>query len=243
MAKKILFFSFKGGVGVTTFCAGLGAALASRGERVLLADGDFRCGAALTVCGCDGMQVYTAADAERGACRAKQTLLQHPKERNLFILPMLGSKDGASAASLIGEVEQLFDYVLCDRTAAEICDDAAVITEPYAPSVKSADAALAYLKDGGFSSVGLVVNKMNGGLVFDGESLTPQEIASLLRAKLRAAIPEDLSLPLGKHKKSTAAAFAAAADNFAGKTDKIYSVIKPYYGVNGFLKRKMRSGL
>ena len=51
MAKKIYLTSFKGGTGVTTCCVGLGRALASLGERVLVVDGDIRCGSATIVGG------------------------------------------------------------------------------------------------------------------------------------------------------------------------------------------------
>ncbi len=243
MAKKILFISFKGGVGVTTFCYGLAAALAERGERTLIVDGDDRCGALLTISGCDGLQVYTLADVEKSACRSKQAILQHPRDRNVYIMPSLGCMDRSTADRAVNDVEQLFDFVLCDNIAGSVCPEAAVICEPYAPSIKSADYALNYLKDKNLSEVGLVVNKMNGGLVFDGDVMTPQEIASLLHVRLRAAIPEDLSLPLGKIKKPTREAFAAAADNFSGKNAAISNLIKPYYGVNGYFKRKMRNGL
>lgn len=243
MARKILFTSFKGGTGVTTFCYGLASALARRGERTLIVDGDDRCATLLTICGCDNMHVYTLADAEKGACRPKQAILQHPTERNLYIMPSLGIKDRASADRAVAAVEQLFDFVLCDGIAGGNCTEAAVVSEPYAPSIKCADYAINYLKDKKVPDVGLVVNKMNGGMVFDGDVLTPQEIASLLHVKLRAAIPEDLGLPTGKIKKLTRDAFAAAADNFSGKNAVVSNLIKPYYGVNGYFKRKMRNGL
>ncbi len=243
MAKKLLFFSFKGGVGVSTFCVRLGLALANMGERVLYVDGDSQSASGLSICGCDGLQVYTLADYEKCACRAKQVYVQHPTDRNFYVMPSLGCRDRNCAAKAISEVESLYDYVLCDSIAGDICDDAAVVTEPYTVSLRSADSALSYLKDKKFTSAALVVNKMNGGLVFDGEILTPQEISAYLHAKLRAVIPEDLSLCLGKIRKDTLKAFAYAAENFSGKSDKIHNVIKPYYGVNGYFKRKMRAQL
>lgn len=243
MAKKILFTSFKGGAGVSTFCFGLALALAKRGERTLIVDGDDKCGSLLTICGCDDMQVYTLADFEKGACRAKQALIQHKNERNLYVMPSLGCKDRIVAERAVADVEKLFDFVLCDDIAESRCTEAAVVCEPYAPSIKCADYSLNLLRDKKVSDIGLVVNKLNGGLVFDGEALPPQEIASLLHVKLRAAIPEDLGLPVGKIKKQTIEAFAAAAENFSGKSAVISNLIKPYYGVNGYFKRKMRNGL
>ncbi len=243
MAKKILFTSFKGGAGVTTFCFGVASALAARGERTLIVDGDDRCATLLTMCGCDDMHGYTLADVEKGTCRAKQAILQHPKERNIYIMPSLGLKNRAIAERAVASVEQLFDYVLCDEIAGSCCGEAAVVCEPYTPSIKCADYAINFLNDKKVSDVGLVVNKLNGGMVFDGDVLTPQEIASLLHVKLRAAIPEDLGLPIGKIKKQTREAFAAAAENFSGKSAVVSNLIRPYYGVNGYFKRKMRNGL
>lgn len=243
LAKKILFISFKGGVGVSTFCYGLARTLAERGERTLIVDGDDRCASLLTICGCDNAQVYTLADVERGACRPKQAILQHPKERNLYIMPSLGCKNRTVADRAVKEVENLFDFVLCDEIAGSCCREAAVVCEPYAPSLKCADYTLNYLNDQKVSDIGLVVNKMNGGMVFDGDVLTPQEIASLLHVRLRAAIPEDLGLQIGKIKKTTKDAFAAAADNFSGRKAVVSNLIKPYYGINGYFRRKMRNGL
>ena len=40
MARKIYFYSLKGGVGATTCAVGVGMALARAGERALILDGD-----------------------------------------------------------------------------------------------------------------------------------------------------------------------------------------------------------
>ena len=59
MAVKIYVTSFKGGTGVTSFCIGLGLALAELGERTLIIDGDNLSGGALLAGGISNMQVYT----------------------------------------------------------------------------------------------------------------------------------------------------------------------------------------
>lgn len=243
MAKKIYMTSFKGGTGVTTCCVGLGLALAEAGERTLIADGDVYCAGALQVGGLANMQTYTLEDYSKGACRAKQTLIPHPKTGNLTFLSALGLKDMKAAARALDELDGLFDYVLSDKLAPESCDAAVIVTEPYPPSVRSADCCRAYLADGGFKDVLLFVNKLNGGLILNGEAMTAQEIASLLRLPLKAVIPEDLALPTGKWKKSTLKAFKAAADCVTGRRDAAFNVLAPYFGVNGFIKRKVRERL
>lgn len=240
MAKKIYFTSFKGGTGVTTCCIGLGIALARSGERTLIADGDVYSANAMTVAGCANMQVYTLADYERGACRAKQALIGHPEVSNLSIMPSLNLKDRDAARRAINEVDGLFDYILCDKIAQTACDEAIIVTEPYPPAIKSADSCRSALADSGMK-VSLIVNKLCGGQIINGETMTAQEIAALLRLELRAVIPEDLTLPAGKCKNGTKKAFAIAAGCIAGKREGICNVMKSYFGPSGYIKRKMRA--
>lgn len=240
MARKIYMTSFKGGTGVTTCCIGLGFALAKTGERVLIADGDVLCGGALLTGGCTNMQVYTLADYERSACRAKQTVITHPKRENLSFMASVGLKDKNSAGKAIDEVDGLFDWILCDKLAPEKCDGALIVCEPYAASIKSADVCRSRLNDGGIKDVGLIVNKLNGGQILSGEVMTAQEIAALLRLPLKAVIPEDLLLPLGKIKKRTEKAFSIAADCVTGKKEAVCNVLTSYFGPGGYFKRKVR---
>ena len=240
MPNVIQVQSARGGAGATTCAFYLGCALSECGERTLIVDGDADCADGLTVSGMNGLNVYTLADAEKGACRVKQAVLQHGKQLNLFILPTLGCNNGEFITQAATESAALFDYVLCDNAAAGACDKAVVITEPYLSSIKSADKKIARLKDGGIRNIGVIVNKVNGGLVFDGEIMTPQEIASVLRCELWGVIPEDLTLPIGKINRTTLKSFALTADKIRGKSEKIYGVIKPYAGLGGTIKRRLR---
>lgn len=240
MAEKIYFTSLKGGTGVTTCCVKLGLALAAAGERTLIVDGDYRSSGALLAGNCAEYAVYTVADYEKGACRAKQTLIPLPDAENLCFMPTFGRKNPASVLRAVADVEGLFDCVLLDKTAREIADGAVIVTEPYVLSVKSADCCRAELMDGGIKKIRLFVNKMNGGQLLNGEIMSAQEIAGLLRLPLCAVIPEDLSLTSGKMKKSTAKAFKLAAAHILGKSDEVCNVLGQYRGLDGYIKRKMR---
>lgn len=243
MAKKIYFTNFKGGAGVTTCCTGLGIALAEAGERTLIVDGDVISGCGIQIGGCANMQTYTLADFENGACRAKQTLISHPKIINLSYVASLGLKKAESAERAVDELDGLFDYIILDKIALNKCDGAIIVTEPFTPSIKAADASKSYLSDGGIKNIGLFVNKLNGGQILNGEIMTAHEIAALLRLPLKAVIPEDLSLPLGKWKKSTMKVFKVAADTIMGRKELILNVMKDYFGLNGYIKRKVRERL
>lgn len=206
----------------------------------MIVDGDTESGGALIVGGCMNMQVYTLADYEKGACRAKQTILSHPKSGNLCFMPSIGLKNRDAALQAVTDVEGLFDFVLLDKIAAGRADCAVIVTEPFVASVKSADCCRSQLSDSGISEITLIVNKINGGQIINGEVMTAQEIASVLHLPLKAVIPEDLSLPAGKWRQNTLKAFKIAADNFSGRRDSVCNVLKSFAGVNGYIKRKMR---
>lgn len=241
MANKIAFLSFKGGTGVTTCCVNIGLALAKAGERTLVVDGDVKFGGALTASGLSNMQVYTLADYEKGACRAKQTLVAHPECRNLMIMPSIGLKDKTAAEKAIADVEGLFDYILTDKAALPACDCALIVCEPYPASIKSADGCRSYIFDSGIKDAGLIVNRLNGGLVMSGDIMTAQEIATLLHLPLKAVIPEDLTINLGGMRPQTEKAFSLAADAISGKREGVCNVLRRYLGVGGYIKRKMRA--
>lgn len=240
MAEVIHIAGAKGGVGATTCALGLGAALSAAGERTLVIDCDVQCASGLESCGLQGLSVYTLADAEEGACRVKQAVLQHPSFPNLYVLPSLDLKNMSFIDRAIEECEPLFDYVLCDGAGKGACRRAILVCDPYPCSVTAARKRGALLKDEGFKDVQLIVNKVNGGMVFDGTVLTPQELSSVVRVPLCGVIPEDLCLPAGKTLPRTQKAFAATAEFISGKSKKIFGVVKPYSGLKGIIKRKLR---
>lgn len=241
MADRLYMTGARGGAGCTTCAVNLGIALSDDGERTLIVDGDAACANVLELCGLQNLSVYTLADAEKGACRIKQVILQHPKHGNLFILPTLDCNNQEFIRSAVEESANLFDRVICDNTAIGACRRAIVVTEPYPFRLSGARLATSALTDGGFKDVGIIVNKVNGGLVYDGAILTPQEIASFARVPLIGVIPEDLTLPLGKIRNDTKKAFALTAKVIEGKSDKVHKVMKSYAGPAGYFKRRMRA--
>lgn len=240
MAKKIYFASAGGGAGATTCAVGVGLALSDAGERVLIVDGDARYPAALNIAGCAGLQVYSLEEARRGACRARQTIVEHPRSPNLYIMPCAGCAERKYPAAAVKEVESAFDYVLCDRVARDACTQAAVVCQPYPLSLKGADICLNELHDDAIADVGVIVNKVNGGLIYDGKIMTPKDIAELLHIPLWGVIPEDLGMPLGSMRADSVKAFRMTAARIAGRSDRVYSPAVKYFGAGGYIKRKMR---
>ncbi len=240
MSDVIYIAGASGGAGATTCAIKLGLALSEKGERTLVIDGDAQYASGLEASGLAGMCVYSLGDAEEGACRVRQALLNHPSHPNFFILPTLGCKSQAFAEREIAGCVNLFDRVICDGVALSLCERALIVSEPYPVCARRAKKKAADFKDCGVKSVGLIVNKVNGGLVFDGEIPAPQEFSSLASVPLWGTIPEDLSLPVGRMKAGTKKAFCMTAEYLTGESDKLYGVIKPYVGLKGAIRRKLR---
>jgi len=81
--RKIAILGFKGGVGKTTTCVSLGAALALAGRRVLLIDTDTQAGLATALGICEQRQSLTEVLARRA--RAEECIV--PARENLDLLP------------------------------------------------------------------------------------------------------------------------------------------------------------
>jgi chromosome partitioning protein len=81
--RKIAIVGFKGGIGKTTTCVNLGAALALRGHRVLIIDTDTQANVAIAL-GINGFQ-KSLADVLIRKAKAEECVL--PARQNLDMLP------------------------------------------------------------------------------------------------------------------------------------------------------------
>lgn len=240
MTKKILFTSLKGGVGVTTVCAKVGLALAEKGLRTLLVDGETAYSAAAMSLGLASLQVYTLADYANGACRAKQTLIAHPKATNFLIMPAAGLSDRSAFSRAVSDIDGLFDFILLDKVHGAGESEAIIVTEPYAPSIKAADVCRARLQDKDCTEISLIVNKFSAAQFAAGEIASAKQIAYAVNLPLSGVICEDLTLSAGRCKASTRKYFAATAEMLSGGREDLPNLSAAFSGLNGFIKRKMR---
>ena len=84
--KVILVASGKGGTGKTSLTAGVGAALAQLGRRVLLIDGDCGLRNLDIVLGMSDRVVYSFADVAGGAVPLGDAMARHPDYETLYLL-------------------------------------------------------------------------------------------------------------------------------------------------------------
>ena len=86
MLKVILVASGKGGTGKTSLTAGVGAALAQLGSKVLLIDGDCGLRNLDIVLGMSDRVVYSFADVAGGAVPLADAMACHPDMKTLYLL-------------------------------------------------------------------------------------------------------------------------------------------------------------
>ena len=258
MSRTIVFTSGKGGVGKTTICANLGVKLASMGNRVVMLDLDIGLNNLDVVMGIENKIIYDIIDVLENKCRIKQALVQDFRYPNLYVLPSshLFSSNSVNAHALkmiTDSLAQIFDYVLIDCPAgidigfhrAVFCaKEAIVVTTPHISSIRDADKVIAVLKSYNLISTKLIVNRIRGDLVLNGEMVEAKRISHLLKTELLAVIPDEdvlgsqIAGKIMNEKNNTP--IDALALNLHNGTSHIYDYIGKYKGFWGGLKRKLR---
>lgn len=256
MARKIVFTSGKGGVGKTTVAANIGAQLSLRGEQVILCDTDFGLNNIDVVTGVEKRVVYDIADVIEGRCRARQALVQHPAFKNLYVLASNHSSPDKyispqSVKLVLDKLASQVDYILIDcpagieegfHRAVASAEEAVVVTTPHLSALRDADKVISVLKSYKMKSVRLIVNMVRGDMLMNGDILSPQEIADILKIPLLAVLPEsdDVYLNALDDRKK---AFKIAANNLAGGKTKYYDAAKRYSGFLGKIRMGLKRGI
>jgi len=121
MGEITVVTSGKGGVGKSTVAAGLGAALARRGRRVLLVDGDVGLRSLDIILGITEKMVFDISDVMLGNCQPLEAVYECPSCSGLFLLS--APQDHKSTISpelmqrLIFAMNKVYDHVLIDCPA------------------------------------------------------------------------------------------------------------------------------
>jgi len=213
MARIVVVTSGKGGVGKTTTSASFSSGLALLGFKTVVIDFDVGLRNLDLIMGCERRVVYDFAHVIRGAATLKQALIKDKNCDSLFILPAsqhfdkeVLTKEGVEIV-LNGLKEMGFDYIVCDSPAgietgallaAYFADDALVVTNPEVSSVRDSDRVLGILASRTRRAIEtdepvnahLLVTRYNPRRVDDGEMLSLENIADVLRIKLIGVVPE-----------------------------------------------------
>ena len=108
-ARKIVFTSGKGGVGKTTTTVNVGAALAKRGQRVILVDADIGLRNLDLVLGLEKRIVFDLVEVVEGRCQLRQALIKDKRFESLSILPAAQTreKDAVSEEQMAASIDEL----------------------------------------------------------------------------------------------------------------------------------------
>lgn len=242
MGELIAVLSGKGGTGKTSVCAGVAAALAQSGQKVLCIDCDVGLRNLDIALGISDIGTLSFADVISGQYSLEQAA-GHPLYANLRFLtaPMncpADSIDAEAFGQMLQNARQKFHYVFMDAPAgieagfslaARFADRVILVTGSDPAAIRDATRAAEVLELMGKKNVRLVVNRVSEKM-FSVMKLTVDDIMDQSGLPLLGIVPEDENVvlaaafqkPLLKQtKKGAAAACRRIAKRLQGMAEPI----------------------
>lgn len=207
-ARVVTVTSGKGGVGKTTLSANLGAALAMRGQRVVVIDADVGLRNLDVMLGLENRIVYDLVDVIEERCRLRQALVRHKQLSKLYLLPAAQTRDKSAVepgdmVRVCDELREEYDIMLIDspagiergfRYAMEPADEILIVTNPEVPAVRDADRVIGLIEAEEKGPARLVINRIKPDMVERGQMLNIADVVELLAIELVGVVPEDQSI-------------------------------------------------
>jgi septum site-determining protein MinD len=204
-AKVITITSGKGGVGKTTATANIGAALASRGQKVVCIDADIGLRNLDVVMGLENRIVYDLVDAVEGRCRLNQAMIKDKHIQDLYLIPSAQTRDITAVSPsdmirLCNELRQDMDWIIVDspagiergfKNAIAPADQVIVVTNPEVSAVRDADRIIGIVEAEEKETPKLLINRLNLEMVKQNNMLSADDVVDLLAIHLLGIIPED----------------------------------------------------
>ncbi len=206
MASRVITVtSGKGGVGKTTTTANIGVALAQRGCKVVVIDGDIGLRNLDVVMGLENRVVYNLIHVVRGVASAERALIRDKRVPGLMLLAadQHSEKDDVDPEEMVAVCQQLrahADYILVDspagieqgfRNALAPADEVILITTPEVSAVRDADRVIGLVEAAGKPAPRLVLNRIKPDLVAKGDMMSVEDVLDVLRVDILGVVPED----------------------------------------------------
>lgn len=204
LGEVIVITSGKGGVGKTTTTASLGAALALRGQRVLVVDADIGLRNLDMMLGLENRIVFNVVDVAKKICKPAQAIIKSKKSNNLYLLPasQTDDKDVVDEAEVRYVLEQFrreFHYILVDspagieqgfRNACAGAESAIVVTTPEVSAIRDADRVVGLLSSKGIEAR-LIINRIDFEMVRRGDMLSVRDVQDILGIEILGVVERD----------------------------------------------------
>ncbi len=204
MGKVIVVTSGKGGVGKTTTTASIGAALALKGKRVLVADADIGLRNLDVILGLENRIVFNLVDVAKNVCKPNQATIKSKKSNNLYLLPASQTDDKdvineEQIRTVMENYKREFHFILVDspagieqgfRNACAAAESALVVTTPEIPAIRDADRVIGLLTAKGIEP-SLIINRIDMDMVRRGEMLSIEDVQDILGIPLAGVIERD----------------------------------------------------
>lgn len=228
MGAITVITSGKGGVGKSTVTTGLGIALANRGRRVLLIDGDAGLGCLDHMLGVTEQQVFDIADVVSGSAEPMKAVYACPFVQGLFLLPAPVSHEDVVSPNimkqLVDALARYYDHVLIDspagvgggfQSAIAPAQRALIVSTPDPVCLRNANKTRRILELAGVSQQRLVINRFSGhNFRLQGFYPDLDSVIDTAGIRLIAVIPEDTLLAAAASQSSSAPQKSAGAMAF-----------------------------
>ena len=208
MGAVTVITSGKGGVGKSTIVTGLGSALARRGKRVLLIDGDAGLSCLDLMLDVAEERVYDISDVISGGAELSQAIYSCPWQEGMYLLAAPSrDKDTVSPGvmkQLVGALSRYYDHVLIDcpagigagfESAVAAAQQALLVSTPDPVCLRNGAKTRLALERLGHTKHRLVVNRFSGA-AFRSQRVyhSLDDVIDEVGVRLIAVIPEDPAL-------------------------------------------------
>ncbi len=211
MGEITVITSGKGGVGKSTVSAGIGAALARRGKRVLLVDGDVGLRSLDLILGISPQLVFDIADVMMGNCEPLEAVYECPTCPNLFLLPAPRSAEYSISPELMQRLvyamSKVYDHVLMDCpaglgrgffSAIAPATSALIVATTDPVSLQDARQASRALQKEGMDRQRLIINRFNRNNFRKMRHYRDlDEVVDAAGVQLIGIVPEDFEVQVG----------------------------------------------
>jgi len=205
----IAVVSGKGGTGKTSFTAGVGAALARSGKRVLCIDCDVGLRNLDLTLGLSDRALMDFSDVAQDRCTLEEAVVEQPLLPGLFLLTAPVRMRGRPVteeemSALLSAARDRFDYCLLDapaglglgfRLATCAADRTVVVTTSDTSSLRDAQHTVMELQHFGGGALHLVVNRVRRKMLRSMHA-TIDDAIDKAGLPLLGVVPEDDALPL-----------------------------------------------